>query len=76
MSHVTLLNKPVNIVADLPSATGERCGIRAGESGRVVWDEPGGDVIVEFAREVPNERLLPNNHQAWVPRGLVAVIEM
>jgi len=57
---VTILNKPVDIVADLPNLLGGSGAICAGESGRVVWDEPDGDVIVEFEREVPNEGLLPN----------------
>jgi hypothetical protein len=37
---------------------------------------PGGDVIVEFDREVPNEGLLPNKRQAWVSRAAVAVTKL
>jgi len=70
---VTILNKPVDIVADLPNVMGGSGAIRAGESGCVVWDEPGGDVIVEFKREVPNEGLLTNKRQAWIPRAMVVV---
>lgn len=34
------------------------------ESDRIVWDEPGGDVIVEFEREVRNEALFLSKCQA------------
>ncbi|WP_445232211.1 hypothetical protein [Duganella rhizosphaerae] len=70
---MNLLNRHVDIVADFPSPLGGSGAIRAGETGRVVWDEPDGDVIVEFEREVPNEGLLPNRRQAWVPRSMVAI---
>jgi hypothetical protein len=73
---VTMLNKPVYIVTDLPSPMAGSGAIHAGESGRVVWDEPGGDVIVEFDRDVPNEGLLLNKRQAWVPRAMVAVTRL
>lgn len=73
---MSMLNKPVDIVTDLPSPTGSRGAIRAGESGHVVWDEPGGDVIVEFEREVSNEGLLPHKRQAWVPRAMVAATKL
>lgn len=73
---MTILNKLVDIAADLPNTLGGSGAIRAGESGRVVWDEPGGDVIVEFGREVPNEGLLSNSRQAWVPRAMVVVTKL
>ena len=42
---MTMLNKPIVIVADLLGMTGGGT-VRAGEAGCVVRDEPGGDVIV------------------------------
>jgi hypothetical protein len=70
---MSLLSKRVELTANQISPTGGT-SIRAGESGVVVWDEPDGDVIVEFARPVPNGGLLRDARQAWIPRGDVMVI--
>lgn len=71
---MSMMSKRVEIIASQISPTSNAIAIRAGESGVVVWDEPDGDVIVEFERVVSNGGLLPNGRQAWIPRGDVAVI--
>lgn len=71
----SLQDKSVQITADQVSSVGNDNAIRAGEFGTVVWDEPDGDVIVEFGRVVPNGGLLLSDRQAWIPRSSVVVVD-
>ena len=68
----SLLGKLVEITFDQINPAG-KVVLQAGMQGRVVWDEPGGDIVVEFEQEVPlaNNGRLPDQRQAWVMRQAV-----
>ena len=41
----------------------------AGTTGLVRWDEGGEEVVVEFAKSVPDSGFALPHRQAWVPRS-------
>ena len=47
----------------------ERVAIEVGLPGKVVWDDGGDEVVVEFEQEVSNRGFgTDNKRQSWVPR--------
>ncbi|GBQ84775.1 hypothetical protein AA14337_2910 [Acetobacter malorum DSM 14337] len=49
--------------------------LSAGSKGKVVWDEGGAEVIVDFGKPLPNfgGYHLPTG-QAWIPKSFLTVI--
>lgn len=53
----------------------EREAIPAGLAGKVVWDEGGDEVVVEFEQEVSNRGFdTDNKKQSWVPRDCLSCL--